>query len=72
MADRIDKIIDAAIDYTNVIISNRAADWLTARQGLAKMLASLQAGAPDHPGSERLRRFIARQDLIHSADDISH
>jgi hypothetical protein len=72
MADRIDKIIDAAIDYTNIIIANRTADWLTARQGLAKMLASLQAGAPEHPGFERLRRFIARQDLIHNPDDISH
>ena len=72
MADRIDKIIDAAIDYTNIILANRAADWLTARQGLAKMLASLQAGAPEHPGFERLRQFIARQDLIHSGGETPH
>jgi hypothetical protein len=36
------------------------------------MLASLQAGAPDHPGFERLRRFIARQDLIHSDGETLH
>jgi len=66
MADRIDRIVDTAIDYTNVIIANRATDWLAARQGLMRMLDGLEAGAPDHPGFERLGRFIARQDLIHS------
>jgi hypothetical protein len=72
MADRIDRIVDAAIAYTNVILSNKSADWPTARQGLAKMLASLQSGAPEHPGFERLREFMARQDLIHSDSDTLH
>ncbi len=69
MTDRIGKIVDAAIAYTDIIIANDTADWATARQGLGKMLANLQAGAPDHPGFERLRRFIAEQDLIYGDND---
>jgi hypothetical protein len=36
------------------------------------MLKSLKAGAPDHPGFERLRRFIAEQDLVHSGGETRH
>ena len=65
MADRIDKIVKAAIEYTDIVLLNRTSDWATAREGLEKMLDSLKSGAPAHPGVERLRQFIAQQDLVH-------
>ena len=69
MTDRIDEIIEKAIEYTDEILLRNTTQWLVARRGLLKMLADLQTGAPDHPGNERLKTFIAEQNLIYGDDD---
>src|SRR5258708_14524802 len=72
MTDRIDEIVEKAIEYTDEITLRNTTHWLTARQGLLKMLENLQTGAPDHPGYERLKTFIAEQNLIYGDDDLRH
>jgi len=68
MTDRIDKIIDHAMDYTKALLANETTQWPAAREGLERILADLGRGAPDHPGLRRLRRFIDDLSLIHGGD----
>jgi len=44
-------------------------DWPVARLALRKILADLEASAPDHPSLLRLRRFIARNDRTWLRED---
>jgi hypothetical protein len=72
MTEDIDEIIDRTIEYTCDILSNNTVHWLTAREGLEKILITLQIGTPDHPGIRRLRRYIAELNLIYGDDETLH
>lgn len=68
MSDRIDRIVDRAAEHTKALLLKEATRWPIAREGLERILADLRIGAPDHPGLERLRRFIADVSLIYGDD----
>jgi hypothetical protein len=65
MTDRIDRIVERALEHTKALLENEATRWPTAREGLERVLDDLGRGAPGHPGLRRLRRFIDGLSVIH-------
>jgi len=58
----IDAIVRRSIRHARLMLRQGAYDWPTARRALRKILADLEAGAPDDPSLSRLRAFIASND----------
>lgn len=66
MADRIEEIVNRAIEHTLTILGASRAGWSVARRGLEKIHDDLAFGAPGHPALGRLKDFIAEQDRADS------
>ncbi len=66
MADRIEEIVNRAIEHTLTILEASGAAWSVARGGLEKIHDNLAFGAPGHPALGRLKAFIADRDLARS------
>ncbi len=62
MADKIEEIVNRAIENTLTILGASRAGWRVARTGLEKIHDNLALGAPGHPALRRLKAFIADQD----------
>jgi len=60
--DKIDNIVDRAIEYTKRVLSTAPEHGQEARAGLETMRDNLTLGAPDHPALERLNVFIKSLD----------
>ena len=56
--DRIDHIVERAIEYTLHVLEAAPRHRAAARTGLERMRSNLTLGAPDHPALERLRAFL--------------
>ena len=70
MDDRfIDEIVRRSIRHARLILNRGSYNWPVARLALRKILADLEARAPDHPNLLRLRRFIARNDRAWLRED---
>ena len=65
MADKIEEIVNRAIENTLTILGAARAEWRVARMGLKKIHDNLAFGAPGHPALRRLKAFIADQDQAH-------
>ena len=62
MADKIEEIVNRAIEHTLRILDASRGGWSVARRGLEKIYDNLALGAPGHPALDRLKAFIADQD----------
>jgi hypothetical protein len=58
----IDEIVQRTIRHARRMLRQDAYDWPVARRALRKILADLEAKAPDHPSLPQLRAFIASND----------
>jgi TilS substrate binding domain len=58
----IDVIVRRSIRHARMLQKQGAYDWPIARRALRKILADLEARAPEDPGLRRLRTFIASND----------
>lgn len=67
MNDMIDDMVDRMVRQAQKMLDDGLYDWPTSRAALNRILADLEARALGHPGLERLRRFIARQDAAWDA-----
>ena len=56
--DKIDHIVERAIEYTLHVLEAAPRHRAAARTGLERMRSNLTLGAPDHPALERLRAFL--------------
>ena len=56
--DKIDDIVDKAIEYTRLVLLTAPEHGETARAGLETMRDNLILGAPDHPALARLSAFL--------------
>ena len=72
MTDRIEKIVEKAILYTQEILATRTAHWRIARAGLIKMLSNIESADPGHPALETLRRFISENDAQYGDGEVRH
>ena len=63
--DKIDKIVDRAIAYTESVIATSPERYRAARLGLERILDRLTRNAPGHPALERLRNYL---DLLDKRD----
>jgi hypothetical protein len=66
MADKIEEIVNRAIEHTLTILDASRGGWSVARTGLEKIHDNLAFGAPGHPALGRLKAFIADRDRAHS------
>jgi hypothetical protein len=57
--DKIDHIVERAIEYTLHILEAAPHHREAARTGLEQMRCNLTIGAPDHPALERLQAFLS-------------
>ncbi len=57
--DKIDWIVEQAIDYTVTVLLTAPAHVAAARTGLERLRSDLSRGDPDHPALDRLQRFLA-------------
>lgn len=62
MADKIEDIVNRALEHTRTILETSRAGWSVARKGLKKIHDDLAVGAPGHSALDRLRAFIANED----------
>jgi len=62
MADRVEDIVDRAIEHTLTIMESSRVEWSVARKGLEKIRDELVVGAPGHAAVRRLNAFVADQD----------
>jgi hypothetical protein len=62
MADKIEEIVNRAIEHTLTIVESSRGEWRVARKGLERIYDDLAVGAPGHPALARLKAFIADQD----------
>jgi hypothetical protein len=62
MDDFIDEVIRRSMRHARLMLKEGAYNWPVARIALRKILADLEAKAPDHPSLRRLRAFIAQND----------
>jgi hypothetical protein len=70
MDDRfVDEIVRRSMRHTRLMLKQGSYNWPVARLALRKILADLEASAPDHPSLQRLRRFIARNDRAWLRED---
>jgi hypothetical protein len=60
--DKIDHIVERAIEYTLHVLEAAPQHREAARTGLERMRCNLTIGAPDHPALERLRAFLSELD----------
>lgn len=58
----IDEVVRRSIRHARRMLRQGAYDWPVARRALRKILADLEANAPDHPSLPQLRAFIASND----------
>jgi hypothetical protein len=58
----IDEIVRRSIRHARLMLKEGAYNWPVARLALRKILADLEAGAPDDPSLRKLRAFIASND----------
>ncbi len=65
MTDKIDRIVDRAIEYTKALLANEATQWPAAREGLERIVDDLQRRAPGHAAPRRLQRLIDDLSIIH-------
>jgi hypothetical protein len=62
MDDFIDEVVRRSIRHARLMLKQGSYNWPVARIALRKILADLEADAPDDPSLPRLRAFIASQD----------
>jgi hypothetical protein len=60
--DKIDHIVERAIEYTLHVLEAAPQHGEAARTGLERMRSNLTIGAPDHPALERLQAFLGQLD----------
>jgi len=58
----IDEVVRRSIRHARLMSKQGSYNWPVARLALRKILADLEAKAPDDPSLPRLRAFIASQD----------
>jgi hypothetical protein len=58
----IDEVVRRSIRHARLMLKQGSYNWPVARLALRKILADLEAGAPDDPSLATLRAFIASQD----------
>jgi hypothetical protein len=58
----IDEVVRRSIRHTRLMLRQGSHNWPVARLALRKILADLEAKAPDDPSLRRLRSFIASTD----------
>jgi hypothetical protein len=58
----IDEVVRWSIRHARLMLKQDSYNWPVARLALRKILADLEAKAPDEPGLRRLRSFIASND----------
>ncbi len=63
--DRIDQLVECAINYTSNLLETTPMQGEAALRGLERMLLTLTRGDPRHPASGRLREFL--DELAHRA-----
>jgi hypothetical protein len=56
--DRIDTIVEMAINYTQTVLRRAPEHFEAARAGLERLRHDLTLDVPDHPAAERLRSFL--------------
>jgi hypothetical protein len=56
--DRIDEIVNKAIQYTEKILDRAPSHYAAARDGLERLRDNLTLGAEDHPALGRLDNYI--------------
>jgi len=61
--DKIDHIVERAIEYTLHILEAAPQHREAARTGLEQMRCNLTIGAPDHPALMRLQAFLDELDV---------
>ena len=64
--DRIDTIVEMAINYTATVLRTAPEHFDVARAGLERLRNDLLLGFPDHPALERLRLFLVELELRES------
>ena len=57
-SDKIDKIVERAIAYTEDILQKAPQHYQVAREGLERMRQNLMLGAGDHPALRTLDDYI--------------
>jgi len=62
MADKIEEIVNRAIEHTLTILGASRGAWSVARKGLERIHDDLAFAAPGHPALARLKAFIGDQD----------
>jgi hypothetical protein len=62
MTDKVDEIVERAIEHTLPYLEASPERWRPARQGLQRIHDDLARNAPGHPALQRLRAFVARWD----------
>jgi hypothetical protein len=60
----IDEIVSQTIRHARRLASRGDYDWRTQRAALLKILADLEARAPDEPSLARLRAFIDSRERV--------
>jgi hypothetical protein len=58
----IDEIVRRSIRHARLMLRQGSYNWPVARRALRKILADLEARAPDDPSLPQLRAFIASND----------
>jgi hypothetical protein len=58
----IDEIVRRSIRHARLMLRLGSYNWPVARRALRKILADLEARAPNHPSLPQLRAFIAAND----------
>lgn len=62
MTDKVEEIVERAIEHTRPYLDASPDRWRAARQGLQRIYDDLARHAPDHPALSRLRAFVAQRD----------
>ena len=56
--DKIDEIVDKAIQYTEDILARAPRHYSVAREGLERMRDNLKIGAEDHEALRKLENYL--------------
>ena len=62
MADKVEEIVERAIEYTRPLLEYAPERWPAARSGLRRIHDDLVRDAPNHRALQRLTAFIAQWD----------
>jgi hypothetical protein len=60
--DKIDEIVDKAIQYTEDILGRAPQHYPVAREGLERMRDNLEIGAEGHPALRKLENYLNELD----------